>query len=381
MRTVAILGATGSIGLQALDVVRQNPDLRLVAVAAATDAETAVDAAQRHGAPLVAMADHDAAAFAAGRFDGQVLAGPEGVVELVHRANADVVLNAIVGSAGLRATLAALECGSDLALANKDSLVAGGDLVTDAVRRSGRLLLPVDSEHSALQQCLDGSTAEMLESIVLTASGGPFRGWSQDQLAGVTREQALAHPTWSMGAKITVDCATMMNKGLELIEAHHLFGVAYDRIEVVVHPQSIVHGMARFRDGALLAHAGLPDMRVPISYALTHPARAETSAPRLDLSAPFRLDFEPPDEETFRCLPLARRAGEMGGTAPASLNAANEVAVEAFLEGRCGFTQIAGTVEAVLDRIDPEPLESVDQVLAADARARELARLELGVTA
>jgi 1-deoxy-D-xylulose-5-phosphate reductoisomerase len=381
MRTVAILGATGSIGLQALDVVRQNPQLRVVALAAATDVDSAVEAAHRHGVTLVAMADPAAAAAAARRFDGDVLAGPDGVVELVRRAKADVVLNAIVGSAGLPATLAALESGSDLALANKESLVAGGDLVTDAVRRSGRLLLPVDSEHSALQQCLEGSTADMLESLVLTASGGPFRGWSSAQLAGVTREQALAHPTWSMGAKITIDSATLMNKGLELIEAHHLFGVPYDRIEVVVHPQSIVHGMARFRDGALLAHVGLPDMRVPISYALTHPDRAATPAPRLELSSSLRLDFEPPDEDTFRCLRLARRAGELGGTAPASLNAANEVAVGAFLEGACAFLQIAETVEAVLDRIDPEPVESVDHVLAADARARELARLELGVPA
>ncbi|MDX6533410.1 MAG: 1-deoxy-D-xylulose-5-phosphate reductoisomerase [Gaiellales bacterium] len=381
MRTVAILGVTGSIGLQALDVVRQNPQLQLVALAAATDVETVVDAADRYGVSLIAMADPEAASAAERRFDGEVLAGADGVVELVHRAKADVVLNAIVGSAGLPATLAALEAGSDLALANKESLVAGGDLVTDAVRRSGRLLLPVDSEHSALQQCLEGSRPEMLESLVLTASGGPFRGWSRDQLAGVTREQALAHPTWTMGAKITIDSATLMNKGLELIEAHHLFGVPYDRIEVVVHPQSIVHGMARFRDGALLAHVGLPDMRVPISYALTHPGRAATPAPRLDLSAPLRLDFEPPDEDTFRCLRLARRAGEMGGTAPASLNAANEVAVGAFLDGRCTFLQIAETVETVLDGIEPEPLESVEQVLAADGRARELARQELGVPA
>jgi 1-deoxy-D-xylulose-5-phosphate reductoisomerase len=381
MRTVAILGATGSIGLQALDVVRQNPQLQVVALAAATDGDTVVEEAGRHGVSLIAMADPAAASAAARRFDGEVLAGPEGVVELVRRAGADVVLNAIVGSAGLPATLAALEAGSDLALANKESLVAGGDLVIDAVRRSGRLLLPVDSEHSALQQCLEGSTPEMLESLVLTASGGPFRGWSRTQLAGVTREQALTHPTWSMGAKITIDSATLMNKGLELIEAHHLFGVPYDRIEVVIHPQSIVHGMARFRDGALLAHVGLPDMRVPISYALTHPARAATPAPRLDLSAPLRLDFEPPDEERFRSLRLARRAGELGGTAPASLNAANEVAVGAFLDGRCTFLQIAETVEAVLDEIDPEPLESVEQVLTADARARELARHELGVPA
>ena len=381
MRTVAILGATGSVGRQALEIVRDHPDLRLAGLAAHGSHAEVVAAAREHGGDVIALADPAAAERARSEFDGRVLGGQDGVVELVRELRADIVLNAIVGAAGLEATMAALDAGSDLALANKESLVAGGELVTAAVRRSGRLLLPVDSEHSALQQCLEGAAPESLESLVLTASGGPFRGWSQERLADVVPAQALAHPTWSMGAKITIDSATLMNKGLELIEAHHLFGVSYPRIEVVVHPQSIVHGMARFRDGALIAHLGLPDMRVPISYALTYPERAATPAPRLDLSQGFALDFEPPDLDAFRCLALARAAGEAGGTAPCALNAANEVAVAAFLAGECRFPQIADTVAAVLDRLDPEPLESVEQVLAADAAARALARDALGVAA
>jgi 1-deoxy-D-xylulose-5-phosphate reductoisomerase len=378
MRSVAILGATGSVGAQALEIVRDSPDLRLVAVSAHSSAGPLLAAAREHGVELVALTDPEAAAAAGDGFAGRVLAGRSGLVELVHAAEADVVLNAVVGAAGLEATMAALESGSDLALANKESLVAGGELVTAAATRAGRQLLPVDSEHSALLQCLAAGPAEALDSLVLTASGGPFRGWSHEMLSAVTPDQALAHPTWSMGAKITIDSATLMNKGLELIEAHHLFGVAYRRIEVVVHSQSIVHGMARYRDGALIAHLGLPDMRVPISYALTHPDRAATPAPRLDLTEAFSLDFEPPDLEAFRCLSLARRAGEAGGIAPCVLNAANEVAVAAFLSGGCRFTQIADTVEAVLDGTAIEPLESLAQVLDADLRARELARSALG---
>jgi 1-deoxy-D-xylulose-5-phosphate reductoisomerase len=381
MRSVAILGATGSIGVQALEIVRDSPDLRLVALAAYSSAEPLVAAARAHGVQLLALADPAAAERAAAISGERVLAGPQGVIELVRQAGADVVLNAVVGAAGLEATMAALEAGSDVALANKESLVAGGELVTAAALRHGRQLLPVDSEHSALQQCLAGTDPDALETLVLTASGGPFRGWTRDQLAGVSPEQALAHPTWSMGAKISIDSATLMNKGLELIEAHHLFGVPYPRIEVVVHPQSIVHGMARFHDGALIAHVGMPDMRVPISYALHHPARAATAAPRLDLTAPFSLDFAPPDLDAFRCLGLARRAGEVGGTAPCVLNAANEVAVAAFLSGGCSLLQIADTVETVLERTPVEPLESVEQVLAADALAREQARNLLGVPA
>ncbi len=378
MRSVAILGATGSVGAQALEIVRDNPDLRLVALSAHSNSGQLLAAAREHGVELVALTDGDAAAEARDEFAGRVLEGRAGLVELVRAAEADVVLNAVVGAAGLEATMAALEAGSDLALANKESLVAGGELITAAARRAGRQLLPVDSEHSALLQCLADGPPEALDSLVLTASGGPFRGWSHEMLTVVTPDQALAHPTWSMGAKITIDSATLMNKGLELIEAHHLFGVPYRRIEVVVHPQSIVHGMARYRDGALIAHLGLPDMRVPISYALTHPDRAATPAPRLDLTHAFSLDFEPPDLDAFRCLALARRAGEAGGTAPCVLNAANEVAVAAFLSGGCGFTQIADTVEAVLDGATIEPLESIAQVLDADVRARELARAALG---
>jgi 1-deoxy-D-xylulose-5-phosphate reductoisomerase len=381
MRTVAILGATGSVGRQALETIRRNPDLQLVAVAANASADAVTATATEFGAGLVALADPAAAERVRPGFAGELLAGSGSVVELVRRAQADVVLNAIVGSAGLEATMAALETGSDLALANKESLVAGGELVTAAARRGGLLLLPVDSEHSALWQCLEGRDPDTVESLVLTASGGPFRGWTPPQLAAATAAQALRHPTWSMGAKITIDSATLMNKGLELIEAHHLFGLPYDRIEVVVHPQSVVHGMARLRDGALIAHVGLPDMRVPISYALTYPDRAETEAPPLDLTQPFALEFQPPDLEAFRCLALARQAGEAGGTAPCALNAANEVAVSAFLSGACGFLEIADTVAAVLERIEVEPLESVEQVLSADARARELARDRLGVAA
>jgi 1-deoxy-D-xylulose-5-phosphate reductoisomerase len=378
MRSVAILGATGSVGTQALEIVRDSPDLRLVALSADSSSGPLLAAAREHGVELVALTDAGAAEAVRGDAPGHLFEGRAGLVEMVRAAGVDVVLNAVVGAAGLEATMAALESGSDLALANKESLVAGGELVTGEARRSGRRLLPVDSEHSALLQCLAAGPAESLDSLVLTASGGPFRGWSREMLADVTAEQALAHPTWSMGAKITVDSATLMNKGLELIEAHHLFGVPYQRIEVVVHPQSIVHGMARYRDGALIAHLGLPDMRVPISYALTHPHRAATPAPRLDVSQPFSLDFEPPDTAAFRCLALARQAGESGGTAPCVLNAANEVAVAAFLSGGCSFLQIADTVEAVLDRMALEPLESVPQVLAADARARDLARATLG---
>jgi len=380
VKSVAVLGATGSIGVQALEIVRDHPELSACALAAHSNAEALVASATAHGVDRIALVDPAAAARARTIFDGTVLEGEAGVVELVRDAGADTVLNAIVGAAGLAATLATFEAGADLALANKESLVAGGPLVTAAAERANRTILPVDSEHSALWQCLDDARAVTVESLVVTASGGPFRGLSAAELAAVTPDQALVHPTWTMGAKITIDSATLMNKGLEVIEAHFLFGVPYERIEVAVHPQSIVHAMVRFRDGALLAHLGLPDMRVPISYALTYPERAATPAPQLDLAS-LTLKFEPPDTAVFRCLALARAAGEAGGTAPCALNAANEVAVAAFLAGECRFPQIADTVAAVLDRLDPEPLESVEQVLAADAAARALARDALGVAA
>jgi 1-deoxy-D-xylulose-5-phosphate reductoisomerase len=373
VKTVAVLGATGSIGTQALQIIREHPGLRPVALSAHSSAGELATLAADHGVTLLALTDTAAASRAEAPAGGRLLAGEEGLIELVRESGADIVLNAIVGSAGLRATLAALESGADLALANKESLVAGGPLVTEAARRADRRILPVDSEHSALWQCLDGAAEGSVEALVLTASGGPFRGWPPEQLGTVTPAQALQHPTWTMGAKITVDSATLMNKGLELIEAHELFGVAYERIEVVVHPQSTVHALVRFRDGALLAHLGEPDMRVPISFALTYPDREATPARRLDLSAPLCLDFMPPDATAFPALRLAREAGEAGGTATCTLNAANEVAVQAFLDGRLRFTGIAEVVERVLDRSDALPVVSLEQVLAADARAREAA--------
>jgi 1-deoxy-D-xylulose-5-phosphate reductoisomerase len=280
----------------------------------------------------------------------------------------------VVGFAGLPATLAALEAGIDLALANKESLVAGGDLALAAWKRGGGRVLPVDSEHSALFQCLDGRDPESVHSLVLTASGGPFRGRSRDELTGVTAAEALAHPTWSMGPKITIDSATLMNKGLELIEAHFLFDVPYDRIEVVIHPTSVVHSLVRFRDGAALAHLGYPDMRVPISYALTYPERAPTPIPALDLAAGLTLEFHAPDEEAFPCLALARAAGEVGGTAPCVLNAANEVAVAAFLAGELPFLGIPDLVERTLEACEAPPVRTLAELVALDEEARATAR-------
>jgi len=373
MRSVAVLGATGSIGAQALDVIAARPDLRVCALSAHRDAAGLAAAACATGARLVALSDPDAAADAP-EIDGvTTFTGDRAVADLIEASGADLVLNAIVGAAGLRATLAAFAAGADVALANKESLVAGGELVLAAQRASGRLLIPVDSEHSALAQCLAGAGPETVTGLVITASGGPFRGRRREELAGVTAAEALAHPTWSMGRKITIDSATLMNKGLEVIEGHHLFAIPYDAIEVVVHPQSIVHGMVRFRDGALLAHVGNPDMRVPISWALTHPAREATVVPTLDLTSALSLEFEPVDAGTFRCLALAREAGIAGGTAPCILNAANEVAVHAFLDGRIGFLDIAAVVEEALERVPAEPLESLEQVLEADRRARAAA--------
>ena len=345
MKRVAILGATGSIGRQAIEIVAAHPELELCAL-------------QSGSTPLDELAAQHAVEHA------QVGGDP---VHLLERSVPDIVLNAVVGFAGVRATLWALEQGVTLALANKESLVAAGELALAARRRGGGELIPVDSEHSALFQC---ALAGEPEAIVLTASGGPFRGRSRDELADVTPTEALAHPTWDMGAKITIDSATLANKGLEVIEAHFLFGVPYSRIEVVVHPASIVHGLVRFRDGAALAHLGYPDMRVPISYALTYPERAATSIPPLDLTA-GPLEFFEPDTETFRMLALAREAGERGGTFPCAFNAANEVAVAAFLDGRIGFLEIASLVEDALARADGAPARDLDELREADRRARE----------
>jgi 1-deoxy-D-xylulose-5-phosphate reductoisomerase len=368
MTRVLILGSTGSIGVQALDVIDRAEDLTACGLACASRREEMERQAAQRGIA------HTACALGG----GSVPYDPD-LAALIDASRPDVVLNALVGAAGLRPTLAALERGIAVALANKESLVAGGDLVAAARARSGAALLPVDSEHSALFQLLAGVSSERVAAAVLTASGGPFRGRTRADLVDVGPADALAHPTWSMGAKITVDSATLMNKGLELIEAHHLFGLPYDRLEVVVHPQSLVHGMVRLDDGSLLAHCGPPDMRIPIAYALRWP-RAPLAGPGLDLIG-RRLDFEAADEDTFRCLPLARAAGIAGGTAPAVLNAANEVAVQAFLDGRIGFLDIAAVVEEALDRVPGVPADSLAAVLDADRRAREAAAGALEVAA
>ena len=377
MRRIALLGSTGSIGRQTIAVCDGNPALGICGLAAHSDVDGVLREARRLGVQTVALADPAAAATARRRFEGRVLEGVEGVAHLGAESGADVVLNAVVGSAGLGATLAALEAGIDVALANKESLVAGGPLVRGALARSTAHLLPVDSEHSALHQLLAGEDPAGVEALVLTASGGPFRGASAADLADVTPEQALRHPTWAMGARITIDSATLMNKGLEVIETHWMFDVPYDRIEVVVQPQSIVHALVRLRDGALLAHVGLPDMRVPIAYALAYPRRAAVDAPRLDLTRAFSLEFEPVDTETFRCLALARAAGVAGGLSPCALNAADEEAVEAFLAGRCRFSDIPALVERALETCSAEPLTGLDQVYEADAAARRSVRLSL----
>jgi 1-deoxy-D-xylulose-5-phosphate reductoisomerase len=350
MKRVAILGATGSIGLQAREVIERHPDLELVAASSGSRPLDGV-------APLT-----------------QVGGDP---VELLEQAEPDVVLNAVVGFAAVRATLWTLERGIDLALANKESLVAAGELALAAFERGGGRLLPVDSEHSALYQCLEGRAPETVDSVVLTASGGPFRGRNRSELEDVTPDDALAHPTWSMGPKITVDSATLANKGLEVIEAHFLFELPYERIEVVIQPTSVVHALVRLRDGSSLAHVGYPDMRVPISYALTYPDRTAVDLPQLDFASGLVLEFEPVDEEAFPMLGLARLAGERGGSYPCAFNAANEVAVAAFLDGRLPFLGIPAVAERTLDAADGSPATDVESLQEADREARRLAEQAL----
>ena len=371
MKKLVILGSTGSIGTQALEIVAGSGELQIVGLAAGSGWETVVEQAGAHGVPAIALADPDAAAAARRSWKGRVLAGEEGIRELVAESGADLVLNGIVGAAGLGPTVVALSEGIDVALANKESLVIGGELTMALAEATGARLLPVDSEHSALFQLIGAEPPGTVERLVLTASGGPFRG--RTDLAGVSVQDALAHPTWRMGGRITIDSATLMNKGFEAIEAHHLFGVPYERIEVVVHPQSIVHSLVDLNDGATLAHLGYPDMRVPISYALHHPERADVEVPRLDLAAVAELTFERPDLETFACLRLAREAGEAGGTAPCVLNAADEVAVAAFLEGRIGFGAIAETVERVLAEMPARQPTHFEDLFEVDAEARRRA--------
>jgi len=368
MKKVLILGSTGSIGTQALEVIGRSEELQAVGLAAGTAWETAVEQAREHGVPVIALADEGAAGRARGAWSGRVLSGEQGVRELILTTKPDLVLNAIVGAAGLGSTIVALSEGIDVALANKESLVLGGELVMALAEATGARLLPVDSEHSALFQLIGAEAPGTVTRLVLTASGGPFRG--RDDLSGVSVADALAHPTWRMGGRITIDSATLMNKGFEAIEAHHLFGVPYERIDVVVHPQSLIHSLIHLNDGSSLAHLGYPDMRVPISYALHHPERADVDVPQLDLASVGSLTFEEPDPETFACLRLALEAGEAGGTAPCVLNAADEVAVAAFLEERIPFTAIPAVIEAVLEEMPARSIGHFDDLFAADEEAR-----------
>lgn len=373
-RRLVILGSTGSIGTQALDVVQRASDLTVVALSADGAWEDLIRQAEEHGVERIALSDADAAARAGEAWtDGEVLSGPDGLVRLITESDADLVLNGIVGSAGLVPSVATLGEGIDLALANKESLVVGGELVTQLAEATGAAIIPVDSEHSAIYQLLASEPPGTVDRLILTASGGPFRGRTAAELEDVTIEQALAHPTWVMGGKITIDSASLMNKGLELIEAHHLFGTPYEQIDVVVHPQSIIHSLIQLCDGATLAHLGYPDMRVPIAYALHHPDRVDVPVAPLDLVAVGSLTFEPVDEDTFACLKLARQAARAGGTAPCTLNAANEVAVHAFLSGRLGFLDIASVIEETLSRLPAAPVHSFDSLAAADGQARRVA--------
>ena len=379
MRTVSLMGSTGSVGTQALDVIRTEPErFRVHALAAWRSVEELLAQAAAFGPDLVVIGDPARyAEVRAGVPDGtEVMVGEEGMVAAAQ--SADVVLNAVVGFAGLPVTMAALESGKRLALANKESLIAGAPVVQKARRTPGAEIVPVDSEHCAVHQCLAAvHTATDVARLLLTASGGPFRGWSAERLGSVTVADALAHPTWSMGPKITIDSSTLMNKGLEVIEAHELFGIAYDRIDIVVHPQSIVHSMVELRDGSTLAQLSNPDMRLPIGYALGWPDRVATPFGALDWTGTLSLTFEPPDRTVFPCIDLAYEAGRRGGSAPAWLSAANEVAVEAFLGNALPWGGIADVVAETMAGWVDDQVDEVDAVLAADAEARARARLAL----
>jgi 1-deoxy-D-xylulose-5-phosphate reductoisomerase len=379
VRTVSLMGSTGSVGTQALDVIRTEPArFRVHALAAQRSVAELLAQAAAFGPELVVIGDP-------GRYgevrDGvppgtEVMVGEEGMVAAAQ--SADVVLNAVVGFAGLPVTMAALESGKRLALANKESLIAGAPVVQKARRTPGAEIVPVDSEHCAVHQCLAAvHAATDVARLLLTASGGPFRGWTAERLRTVTVAEALAHPTWSMGPKITIDSSTLMNKGLEVIEAHELFGIGYDRIDIVVHPQSIVHSMVELRDGSTLAQLSNPDMRLPIGYALGWPDRVATPFGALDWSGTQNLTFEPPDRAVFRCIDLAYEAGRRGGSAPAWLSAANEVAVEAFLGNALSWGGIADVVAETMAAWVDDQVDEVDAVLAADAEARARARLAL----
>src|SRR5438270_1611396 len=373
-KRLVILGSTGSVGTQALDVCARSGEFELVGLSAERSWEAVVQQARAHGVGTIALADEHMAARASEAWtDGEVLAGADGLVKLIVDSGADLVLNALVGSAGLAPTVAALGEGIDLALANKESLVVGGELVVALAEATGARITPVDSEHTALHQLLSRQAPGSVERLTITASGGPFRGRARAELEDVTVEEALSHPTWAMGGKITIDSATLMNKGLELMEAHHLFGTPYERIDVLVHPQSLVHGLIELADGAMLAHLGPPDMRIAISYALHGGESVELPIAPLDLAAIGSLTFEPVDLDAFPCLRLAGEAARRGGTAPCVLNAANEIAVHAVLHGSLRFLEIPSVIEQTLEALPGEALLGFDSLYEADRLARELA--------
>lgn len=375
MRSLVILGSTGSVGTQALEVVRRNPDrFKVVGLSAGTNHELLIGQIREFLPPFVAIADGEAAADLREKLAGirgvDLLIGPEAAESLARDVDADMVLNALVGSAGLAPTLAALQSGKSLALANKESLVVGGELVMDLIKGEPERLIPVDSEHAALAQCLRGERREDVKRVLLTGSGGPFRGWTRGELAKASVKEALAHPVWQMGPKITIDSATLMNKGLEVIEAHYLFGLDYPQIHVVIHPEGIVHALAEFRDGTMIAQFAVPDMRLPIQLALAWPERLPSGVDAVPL-ADRKLTFEPVDREAFPAIDLAYRVGELGLTFPAVMSAANEVAVMAFLEGKIPLTRIVEVVQAVVDEHEtPSTVVSVVNLERADAWAR-----------
>jgi 1-deoxy-D-xylulose-5-phosphate reductoisomerase len=375
MKRVTILGATGSIGLRTLEIVSSFPDEFEVAGLAArgSNVERVADLCRKYSPRAVALLEASARDRLARLLPApqpELLAGAEGLVALARDVDADVVVSALVGGAGLLPTMAAIEAGRTMALANKETLVMAGSLMTAAAKRRNVALLPVDSEHSAVFQCLVGHNRADVHRILLTASGGPFREWPPEKFAAITVEDALKHPTWKMGAKITIDSATLMNKGLEIIEARWLFDVPPDKVQVIVHPQSVVHSMVEYIDGSVIAQLGVPDMGIPILYALTYPERRPTPAARLDLTRTGALTFFEPDPVKFPCLRLARAALERGGTAPVVLNAANEVAVAAFLDRRIPFVEIPALIERALDRLPQAGLTSIEQCVGVDAEAR-----------
>ena len=376
MKNLAILGSTGSIGTQTLDVVRDLPEMFRVAVLAANTSDKKLEAQIDEFRPeLAVLADEAAAERLKARYKGatKILGGEDGLVAAAVFPAVDMVVTSLMGFAGLAPTLAAIRAGKNIALANKETLVAAGELVRREASAHGTAILPVDSEHSALFQCLQGEKRETVESLILTASGGPFRGRRKESLAGVSIGDCLKHPTWSMGRKITVDSATLVNKGLEVIEAHWLYDMPYDKIKVVIHPQSIVHSMVAFQDGAVMAQLGVPDMRLPIQYALTYPERMASTLERLDFARLGALTFEEPDTKTFRGLAIAIEAGRAGGTAPCVMNAANEIAVAAFLDGSIGFLDIYDIIVQTLSARSVRPAESFEILREEDAWARAYA--------